>query len=117
MSFKIKKTTGVILLIALVFSACEYEKLQPFGVGCDSEVSYKNEVMPIINTYCIGCHVAGSGTKDFTSWPDVKSAADNGTMYNRLIVVKDMPPAGSPAPSDEQIKKINCWIKQGALNN
>jgi len=113
----IKKTALFISITSLFFiTACEYEKLQPFGVGCDSEVSCKNEVMPIINARCVSCHFAGSGQSDFTSWPGLKAAADNGSIYNRTAVIKDMP-LGGPALTDDELKKIDCWLKQGAKNN
>jgi len=114
MFLKSKKIAVFASVAILFFSACQYEKLQPFGIGCNSEVSYVNDIVPVINANCMGCHYAGNGTiGNFATYAGLKT--DNGTLNSRVLVLKDMPQGGSM--SDENRQKINCWIKQGALNN
>lgn len=103
--------------IALIFyTSCQYEKLQPFGEGCDKEISYKDDIVPIINTYCVSCHAANNGAiGDFSTYTGLKTDADNGMLNMRVLVLKDMPQL---TPMDDELRnKISCWIKQGARNN
>lgn len=110
------KICFIIFIVSIFYTSCQYEKLQPFGEGCDKEISYKDDVVPIINTYCIACHSANNGViGDFSTYNGLKTDADNGTLNLRVLVLKDMP-QGTPM-SDELRNKISCWLKQGAANN
>jgi hypothetical protein len=85
---------------------------------CLTTISYSVNIVPILTANCssIGaCHGSGSSNGDYTTHTALKSAADNGTLNNRVVVVRDMP--GTINLSEEAIGKIDCWIKQGALNN
>ncbi|MCW3103221.1 MAG: cytochrome c [Bacteroidetes bacterium] len=117
------KMKKLFLLIPVIGSiaACTSEK-GPVPVkdtdNCDSTISYSADIAPIMTDYCISCHTAGgSGTGDFTTYTELKQKADNGSLKNRVVDLKDMPQAGSPTISEDQRKMINCWIKQGAPNN
>jgi hypothetical protein len=112
----------LLLLIPLAFVAsCTFDKGEipvPVKDDCDSTISYSTVIAPMMTTYCNGCHVSGGpGTGDFTTYAGLKQKVDNGSVNNRVLVVKDMPQAGSPTLSDAERKLIDCWIKQGALDN
>jgi uncharacterized membrane protein len=112
----------LLLLLPIAFMAsCTYEKgeVPVKDTECDSTISYSTVVAPLITTHCNACHVSGgTGTGDFTTYAGLKQKADNGTLRNRVVVLKDMPQAGyTPTMSDEDRNLINCWIKQGALEN
>jgi len=111
-----------LLLLSLGFvlwNACTYKKgeVPVAEIPCDS-MSYSTHIDPIIATYCIDCHTAGgTGTGDFTSYSDLKIAADNGSLKRTVFTLKSMPPAGSPELTDEQRANIKCWVEQGAPQN
>ena len=113
-----------ILFFAVIFSLTNCVKEQaslpkPKPPGfCDTiPAKYSADVKPIVSANCLsGCHVpAGSATSDFNQYNPLKADADDGQLRNRVIVVKDMPPAG--ALPDSLLQKIDCWITNGALNN
>ena len=107
--------------VGMIFTfACTYKKggVAPSVEKCDS-ISYIADIHTITVTYCqpvhgSGCHEAGSVAGDYTSYAGLKAKVDNGTLYNRVVDSRTMPPAGL---TDDCVKKISCWLKQGALNN
>ena len=75
-------------------------------------------IQPMMQTYCatLGCHDgAGGAPLNLNLYDDVKLFYDLGVLKNRVIDLKDMPPAG-PLP-DTLIKKLTCWMGKGAQNN
>jgi hypothetical protein len=112
------------LLLMVFLYSCSSDKgllppvpVSPAGTNnCDS-VKYTQDIQPIFNTYCTSCHNPGnlSGNLDLTNYSTASiEAAD---IKNRAFILKDMPQAGSPAPSDAEREKIKCWVEKGALNN
>ena len=96
---------------------------EPEGIDCTgSDPSYMNDILPIVNATCAlaGCHEAGFVNGDFTTYDGLKSKVDNGSLLQRAVEDKEMPPANSNGPTElteEQIKLFNCWIEDGAPNN
>lgn len=92
------------------------------GSGCSTTISYSATIAPIISTNCTtssGCHGSGSVNGDYTTYSGLAAKATNGSLNNRVVVVKDMatfPILSTPLTTDE-IGKIDCWIQQGGLNN
>jgi uncharacterized membrane protein len=83
-------------------------------------MSYSTDIQPIIAAKCAtsGCHVAGgTGVGDFSTYTDLKAKVDGGQINNRVYQVKDMPPAGNPQLSQDELDRLKCWIQQGAQNN
>ena len=85
---------------------------------CDS-VTFTTDIKPIITTYCAvsGCHVAGAQAPNLSDDTELKTQADGGRIKARLIDQGDMPPAGSPAPTSDEIASIKCWLEAGAPLN
>tara|TARA_B100000900_G_scaffold154805_1_gene131475 strand:- start:277 stop:912 length:636 start_codon:yes stop_codon:yes gene_type:complete len=95
-----------------------------------SQVSYTNQIQPIFNTNCTGCHVGGgAATLDLTSYDGVMSGGvsglsiisgdnENSELYIRIILPEGT--AGSMPPNDplsqEEINLIGDWIIEGANN-
>jgi hypothetical protein len=109
----------LFLLFSMAFFSCKEENKdseKPTDTDC-SKVSYSADVKPIINKSCAlsGCHGSGSNNGDLTLFSGVKAKAEDGTLNNRVLVKKDMPPSGSL--SSEELAKIDCWIKNGAPEN
>ncbi|MFM7080299.1 MAG: c-type cytochrome [Bacteroidota bacterium] len=112
-----------ILLAIIIFSA--------FG-GCTREpelesypeVSFANEVRPIIAANCTqaGCHGPEGRQFPLTNHEEIAGAvtpynARKSDLYKSITgrAERLMPPSGPL--SDDQIRTIFVWIEQGAKNN
>lgn len=92
------------------------------GDDCDTtNVTFAGTIQPLVNNYCKGCHNAASagGGYNFESYSGVNSAV----VANRLLGAirhesgyQAMPQGGSKL-SDCQIREVEIWIENGALNN
>lgn len=110
--------------LLLGFASCSKDigkniDLQPKLTNVCDSVKYSTTIEPIIVANCStsGCHDAGSGNGDYTTYAGVKQKVDNGTFKMRVVdgTPTFMPATGSlPA---EQIAKITCWLNTGAPNN
>lgn len=104
-------------------NSCYYDnfkELNPEGAltttsNCDTAaaISYTNQIVPIINNACLGCHNPGSG--DLSNHASVQAYATSGNLYNR-VSTGNMP-QGGPKLSDCDIAKIKKWADAGAPNN
>ena len=77
-------------------------------------ISYKNTIAPLFSTYCKSCHNSNYKAADI-NLSDYESIKFNAEQS--LFVIKDgsMPPSGKL--SETMIQQLECWIKQGKLNN
>jgi hypothetical protein len=108
------KSYAVVLamIVVLLPFACKTQKPAATGVDCSTvSATYSKDIAPIISANCMPCHSA-----NFSSYDGLKVAVDNGQLENRVLIVKDMPKSRPPL-SDQDYKKIQCWLKNGALNN
>ncbi len=116
-----------------------------FGTGCSKQVSFKDDVQPILVSNCLICHLGGGegSTKSGFSVQSYKSLmkgtkfgpvivpgeSESSTMY-RLVAQKVEPEIQMPPHHDEslaegrlepltpeQVETIKMWIDQGAKNN
>jgi|ERR1019366_2577070 hypothetical protein len=86
---------------------------------CSTPISYAGTISPLITTNCTnpGCHGVGSTNgADFTSYSGLTVDVNNGTLNNRVVVLKNHPTFPTALPS-VYINNIDCWIQQGAQNN
>lgn len=115
----------VIIVLALLFNSCQYdniEDLYPQVNECDiSNISYANDVWPIISENCTGCHsgAAPSGNINLENFDQVKSVTESGKL---LSVIKHEPgwspmPKGGNKLSDCNISKIEKWAELGYPDN
>lgn len=93
-----------------------------------ASVSFANQVLPIINTYCVECHggVRIREGLNVTTYDGLVAGSVNGaviiagnaneSLFVELIAAGEMPQRG-PAPSSAELQIIIDWINQGALNN
>lgn len=124
-SFNATQIYLIAFLLTFLFFSCTKDKTQAENkhTVCDSLfVSFQADVVSIMNANCsfYGCHSAGSGLGDFTSYSGVKAKVDNGQFQERVLYLMDMPPTYSSGPkslSNEDIQKLQCWIDDGAQNN
>lgn len=128
-----------ILTIGVMVVSCKHDPVLPdpdeppvIIENCDPDTVYfQNEIQPLLNSSCgiAGCHDAGSASDgvvltDYFSvirTADVRPGNPNGSDLFEVLTEKDpdkrMPPPPNQPLSEEQIAKIEKWIRQGAKNN
>ncbi|MES2704195.1 MAG: c-type cytochrome domain-containing protein [Bacteroidota bacterium] len=90
--------------------------------GCDDNIyTYSGAIVPIVNTYCKGCHNSASaaGGIILDTYAGVKVVADNGKLVGatkRLAGFSPMPKGGNSL-SGCQLSQIEKWVAAGAQNN
>jgi uncharacterized membrane protein len=107
-------------------AATEAPATQPPAEG--ATVSFANDIMPIIQSRCIGCH-GGERTQeglDLKTHASIMAGSNNGAVViagdaaNSLLVemvaTQKMPKRG-PKLTPPQIQLITDWVNQGALDN
>ena len=105
-------------------------------------VSFEKDVMPILNSYCVMCHLPGGAQGGLSLYPDAWSelvgvpskqspllqvepgSADRSYLYIKLIDSGEsvggsglLMPIQQPPLDPDQIETIRLWIKQGAEQN
>ncbi len=113
---------GIVCLVLV--AGCEYdveEELAPEKT-CDSEeVSYRDQIEPILSARCYQCHAAAlnQGNVTLEGYDRLKILADNG----RLLGAVQWQGGFSPMPQNEpmlpecDIDLIQAWVEDGAPNN
>jgi cytochrome c553 len=83
--------------------------------------TYSGAVLPLMNTYCKGCHNPSSlgGGIDVSTYASVKAIATNGKLMGSIRHTAGYVamPQGSSKLSDCKIQQIQKWIFAGTLNN
>jgi mono/diheme cytochrome c family protein len=111
----------MIGFMALVLANCAYQEeqdlIKPGAEKCDtSAVKFSSSIRPLINKHCIVCHQAGgTGNGDFSTYGGLKSKVDNGSLRNRTLITKDMPPSGGLNACE--LQQLQRWLNEGAPNN
>lgn len=113
-----KKIIFAVFVCCITFQSCTFETGVPaVVVVSDSIISYSKIIFPLDSVQCNGCH-SGSAPGDFTTYAGIKEKADNGTLLDRVVTLKNMPTPGSGFTlTDEERNKYLAWIQQGALDN
>lgn len=89
--------------------------------NCDTiNVHYASSIVPLLNTYCVGCHsgTSPSGDVNLTSHTEVAIYAADGRLYgavNHEAGFVSMPPGTHL--SDCKIDVIRIWIENGFPND
>jgi hypothetical protein len=91
-------------------------------------VSFANDVLPIIESRCIGCH-GGDRTEeglDLKTHASIMAGSENGlvivpgdaenSLLVELVATQEMPKRG-PKLTPPQVQIITDWVNQGALDN
>jgi len=118
---------GIMAIATFIFSACTNDQAdEPNAVECNlSDVSFKTDVMPIIERSCSyqsSCHSSGASNGDFSAYETLQEDLDNGKFANRVLQKKDMPPQYAPEGSPKSLNAaeiviIQCWADGGYQNN
>lgn len=124
MKAKILLVAGAAGAFLLYLSSCSKHNAIELGSGnCDTtNVSYSNQVVPILQNNCYQCHQgpgASSGV-DFSNYGAFKGwAASTPYVIGDLTAAPGFTPMpyGMPRLSDCDINTIIAWIHQGTSNN
>ena len=117
----------ILLLLLMLTTAWT---LGPCSGGVAAEpVDFVRDVLPILETYCIGCHTADdpAGGLSMQSHEDLLRGGSSGVAVtagspasSRLLSMISgtmepiMPPDGEPGPNEEERAVLSAWIEQGA---
>jgi hypothetical protein len=89
-----------------------------------TNISYAQDILPIMTAYCLTCHSAANanglgGNISLEGYAALKVYADNGKFLSSVQQdgnASSMPKGGSKIPNC-QISKIAAWIQEGTLDN
>jgi hypothetical protein len=120
-------TASFILMLSL--AGCYYDDVVEEVIPPNNDVSFANDIQPILNTNCVSCHptvaqpdlTEGNSYTGLTSIPGgiIPGDAEGSELMEML---KHEPAADNPMPPQGPMATINislieAWINQGALNN
>ena len=107
-------------------AATEAPATEPVAGG--ATVSFANDILPILESRCIGCH-GGERTQEglvLRTQADIMAGSDNGpvvlpcdaanSLLVELVTTQKMPKRG-PKLTPPQVQLITDWVNQGALDN
>lgn len=106
------------------------------------KVSFENDVMPVLSSYCVMCHLPGAAQGGLSLYPDAWSQVvgkvstqsplllvDPGLPQKSYFYIKlidsglsvggsgQLMPIQQPPLDEDQIAIIRLWIEQGAAQN
>lgn len=77
------------------------------------KITYVDNIKPLFEKYCIACHNENSGPV-MPNWMQYDIAVlKKDTLLDRVVIKKNMPVEGMPAPSAEEREMLNLWIQKG----
>jgi len=119
------KYSACIIMLFAFFSGCSFDKNELPQPASDcivdaANISWDNSINSLIQQKCsiAGCHVTeaeGGNGFDFRTYAGVKEKVNNGTFSDRVFIVRDMPPDGSPALSACELAQLKAWVDNGAI--
>ncbi len=113
-----------VLLLSICVLGCYYDSEEDLYGTTDcniTESTYSQDVLPILEEYCYGCHseAVNSGNITLEGYDRVKPFADSGQLLGSV----NWDPGFSAMPKNQaqlvecDIEKISIWISEGAMNN
>lgn len=108
-----------LVIAVFFFTSCEKDKT-PVSVidnNCTDTISFSNQILPMVQSYCISCHDYGNST-GYILTNHSNISANASVVYNSLLGTSvQLMPKNGPALNDTLIKQFSCWINQGKKNN
>ena len=126
MNRKFLWATLVIGGIVFYGSSCSKESADKLAAAstCDTtNVSYSQQVLPILQDNCYSCHgqgnTAGSGGINLSTYAALKVYAENGFLVGNVSHAPGYNPMpyGLPMLPACEVNTITAWVNQGILNN
>ena len=120
----VRSIIKLLLLAVITLPACYYdneETLYPAGECITTDISFSQDIVPIIQQHCYGCHSAAVNTANITLEGHVNMVkyAQNGRLIGAIKHQSGYiaMPQGEAMLSDCNIAKIEQWITDGKPNN
>lgn len=112
-----------ILVLILGLSSCTYnneEELYPV-MEIEDDVSYANDVLPIIETNCYSCHqdAAICGDVNLEGYDNLVLKVEDGSLLGTMRHEDGWVamPQGADKLSNSLIERVSTWIDEGYPNN
>jgi hypothetical protein len=86
------------------------------GACPDSAPSYKDEIQPLLDAYCTGCHFAGNrdSSQVLETYDELQRSV---SVIEKQIYHCEMPPSGEPQLPARERTALLQWLVCGAPNN
>ncbi|MEM6776061.1 MAG: hypothetical protein AAF670_00310 [Planctomycetota bacterium] len=109
--------TVVAMVWATVGGACADHSAAQSPEKFEIEVSYTNDIQPIVNNFCATCHAGGDPQGDLvlTSYEDVRRHTQEGDLLNRINDVNDPMPQNGLMPASMR-RLFETWALQGYID-
>ncbi|MCB0644372.1 MAG: hypothetical protein KDC44_22160, partial [Phaeodactylibacter sp.] len=110
------------LIAAWIQAGAENLECDENSGTCNTEnISYANDVVPYLQTYCLSCHsgTTPSGNLHLGTYSVVAQVANDGRLYGAIAHLsgyKPMPQGSNQLP-ECTIDQIKAWIDAGAPQN
>lgn len=120
---------SIFCFLACVFMcfSCKKELRKVENLSCDRNISFANDVMPIIELSCnnFACHSSGSASAiSLSNHSEISGAVFKNNLLESVKhqTLNPMPRMDPFLPdayklNDSIINILECWVNQGALNN
>lgn len=117
-------TRIIIVSLVVLMTSCYYdveEELYP-NIDCQTvDMSYSNDIVPILTSACYGCHDSQNNFGNVTvdSYQGLSDYVANGQLLGAIKHEAGFSPMPKNASKllDCEIEKIEQWIIDGALDN
>ena len=111
---------SALTLGVLTMNSCNKDKVPVdcATLGCTDTVSFANQILPMIQNNCTGCHEPGNagGGYSLSTYDEIVSNAD--AILNSMNGAgMQLMPQGGPALADSLIQQFSCWKCQGKMDN
>ncbi len=125
--FNIMPKVSLILLTILSICSCYYDneyELYDSNECITENMSFSNDIVPILNRHCQLCHSAESANLigagiNLESFESLKTYVERGSFLGSIqhrAGYSPMPKGGGKIPNCD-IEKIQSWIDSGSPNN
>ena len=112
--------SSIFILSLLIFCSCKKDKAEFYAdANCSDTVSFNDEILPLIQNNCAGCHDNQNGYS-LTNYANISSNSSAIIGAMRKSGYKLMPRDGNDngyALPDSIIQRMECWVNQGKKNN
>lgn len=113
-----------LVSVALLASGCYYdveEELYPTIECQTTDMSYMDDILPIIESNCMVCHSAAANFGNITleGYTQLRKYVDDGSFVGAIRHEGGY----SPMPKNQakllncEIEKIEAWVADGSLDN